>query len=130
MQIFFMAYKFNLQSKNKFRARSVNGFPSKLESAVHDELLRRQILGEIKNIKRQQVVDLGFTIKWKIDFSFELVETGELIYAEAKGIETEDFKLKLKLYRYGQGKHPLEIYRGSYKSPKLTETVYPKALGD
>lgn len=125
-----MGYKYAMACRNKYRARSVNGFPSKLEAAVYDLLLKRQLIGEISNIKRQQVVDLGFTINWKIDFSFELCDSGELIYAEAKGIETEDFKLKLKLYRHGQGKHPLEIYRGSYQSPKLTEIIYPKPLNE
>lgn len=91
-------------------------------------LLRRQLAGEIRDIKRQQCIDLGFTIKWKIDFSFALCDSGETVFAEAKGAEMDDYRLKLKLYRHGQGKCPLEIWKGTYKRLFLAETIYPKKL--
>lgn len=118
-------------SRNKYKAKPTNGFPSKLESAVHDILLIRQKLGEIKDIKRQQSVVLQdgpkeVRINWKVDFSFEErignTTSFKLVYAEAKGIETMDFKIKLKLWRK-KIPAPLEIYKGDYRRPKMVERI-------
>lgn len=103
-----MAFK-----KHKYMAKRTNGFPSRLESSLYDYLLLKQRDGKIKNIKQQQGVDLVGGIRWKIDFSYELVSTGELIYAEAKGVETQDYKIKLKLFK-SDAKNVLEIYGGRY----------------
>lgn len=110
---------------NKYNAKPCRGFPSKLEAAVYDILILREKSGEISDIKRQQTVVLqegsrDVRIAWKVDFSF--VKKTELVYAEAKGIETMDYRLKLKLWR----KNPpatLEIYKGDYRRVKLIETI-------
>lgn len=119
-----MAFRFG---NNKYRAKRTEGFPSKLEAAVYYKLLEREKVGAIKNIKRQQQVVLQggpreTRITWRIDFSFEISDTGELCYAEAKGIENADYKIKLKLFRANPPGR-LEIWRGSYKNPKLVEIV-------
>jgi hypothetical protein len=113
--------------RNKYGAKRADGFASKLEAAVYGILLTRERLGEIKEIKRQQTVVLQdgpreHRITWKVDFSFVICSTGANAWAEAKGFETADYKIKLKLWR----KNPpgrLEIYRGHYRAPKLVEVV-------
>jgi hypothetical protein len=53
------------------------------------------------------------------------LKSGEFVWAEAKGFETDPWKIKRKLWQYyGPGK--LEIYKGSAKSFKLYETVIPE----
>ena len=115
------------KNRNKYGAKRTNGFPSKLESAVYDILCLRERAKEICDIKRQQAVVLqdgakDVRISWKIDFAFTNKKTGKLIYCEAKGIRTNDFILKLKLFR----KNPpadLEIWQGDYRRPKLIEII-------
>lgn len=116
------------RNKSKYGAKPADGFGSKLERAVHDSvLLPRQLAGEIGPIRRQHSVvlqegDKSVRICWKIDFSYPVIATGEIEFAEAKGFETADFKLKLKMFK----KHPhgrLKIYKGSYKKPFLAEVV-------
>lgn len=115
---------------NKYKAKPTNGFPSKLEAAVHDVLLLREKCGEISDIKRQQQVVLqegarDVRISWRLDFSFVEKATGQIAYAEAKGIENADYKLKLKLWRANPPAR-LYIYKGDYKRPKLVEVIEPK----
>lgn len=112
---------------NKFGAVRANGFPSKLEAAVHDILLLRQKLGEIDEIKRQQTVVIQegsreTRIAWRVDFSFLDLKTGQTNYVEAKGMPTAEYKLKLKLWR-ANPPADLEIWGGDYKRPKLVEKI-------
>jgi hypothetical protein len=107
--------------------RTADGYGSKLEQAVGQVLQAREQSGEIRNIRRQVAVVLQDgprerRIVWKIDFSFEVVVTGLTRFAEAKGFETEVYKLKLKLFR-GRPQGDLEIWKGSYKSPQLVEVI-------
>ena len=112
----------------KFNAkRTADGFPSKLEASVYQLLLLRERCGEIKEIKRQCVIRLldgpkDVMINWKCDFSYINCSTGVLHYCEAKGVRTNDFILKLKLYKATQSA-PLEIYSGDYRRPTLTERI-------
>lgn len=116
-------------ANNKFGAiRTLHpdgtSFSSKLEAATYCLLKLREYAGEIKEIKKQQCVRLGEDTRWKIDFSFIEVKSGELVYAESKGIPTNDYLRKLKLFKkYSSNR--LEIYKGSYQNPVLIETVIP-----
>jgi hypothetical protein len=118
------------QKKNKYGRKKVKKlgytFDSKLESAVHDILLLREKAGEIRNIKQQVNVHLtAAKILYKPDFSYELVETGETEYAEAKGLTLPLFQVKKRLWAfYGPGK--LYIYKGSHTKPYLDEIVISK----
>lgn len=112
----------------KHRAVRTNGFASKLENAVHQKLLDRQVLGEIKEIKQQCPVVLinceecGTRVSWKVDFSFVEVSSGKTVYVEAKGVETTDYLRKLKAWK----KKPparLEIWKGKHSHLKLTEVI-------
>ena len=116
--------------KNKFGAKRTNGFPSKLESAVYDMLLKRQMAGEISNIRRQHVVVLQegskeTKINWKIDFSYTDTRTNETVFVEAKGFRTADYVLKLKMFKK-LNFAAIEIWGGSHRYLKLIEKWEPK----
>jgi hypothetical protein len=100
-------------------------FMSKLEAAVFDLLSLREKAGEIRNLRCQVHIYLSEArIGYIPDFGFEFVATSEPGFAEAKGFESDIWKLKKRLWKaYGPG--PLEIWKGSHKKPKLIETVYP-----
>ena len=98
---------------------------SKLEAAVYDVLVLRKKSGEITDIKRGPV-ELTCGISWNVDFNFIDVKTQKRIWAEAKGFETERYRLCLKLWRGGFGPGPLEIWKGDWNKPKLVEIVIPK----
>jgi hypothetical protein len=113
--------------KSKYNAKPTNGFPSKLESALNDLLQLRAQAGEIRNIKRQQSVVLqeggkDQRIAWKVDFSAEESPLWRVVYFEAKGIETADYRLKLKLWR-AKRPAPLEIYKGTHRYLKMVERI-------
>lgn len=116
--------------KKSGEIKMVGGFPSRLEAAVYSKLLERQLMGEIKDIERQQTVVLidgppDVRIAWKLDFKFTEVSDGSTAYAEAKGFATEDYKLKLKLWRFNPPGR-LYIYKGDYDSPFVAEIIEPK----
>jgi hypothetical protein len=84
--------------QNKFGARKTvcslgHPHPSGLEASVCEVLILREKAGDIRNLKYQATVHLGFGIKWKIDWSFEQSPDWSLTFAEAKGVDTRDFKL-------------------------------------
>lgn len=112
--------------RNKFKATRTNGFGSKLEAAGYEWLKQRESLGEIHSIKCQQSVTLieknGHSIRWKIDFSFCLSKDDTLEYCEIKGIETSDYRLKLKLYKMNPPA-PLTIVKGTYRRLFISERV-------
>ncbi len=121
-----MGFRFGYRT-NKYKAKPTEGFGSKFEAAVYYILLTREKLGEIKEIKKQQTVvlqggDRSTRITWRVDFSFTEVSSGNTVYCEAKGFETNDYKLKLKMWR-GNPPFKLIIYKGSYQKPKLVETI-------
>lgn len=116
-----------LKTKNKFGSHSADGFGSKLEAAVFSLLKTREALGEIRDIKRQQRVILqdgprAVQISWRLDFSYVNGKTEELVFVEAKGFETVDYKLKLKMWRFRKP-HSLEIWKGDFRKPFLAEFI-------
>lgn len=112
---------FNRKSA-EFAGRS---FASKLEASVYALLLLREKAGEIKEIECQVQVALSAAgIIYKPDFRFVRTSDGKACFAEAKGFETPEWRIKLRLWKvYGAG--PLEIWKGSAASPKLIETIIP-----
>ena len=115
-------YKF-MWHKYKAKKTEVSGeaFPSKLEGAVYSLLLLRKKAGEISEIKRQGAVRLTPSISWKVDFECVRPD-GTSFFCEAKGIETEGYSLKKRLWK-DFGKTTLEIWKGSYQKPFLHETL-------
>jgi hypothetical protein len=59
------------------------------------------------------------------DFFYLDVNTKEECYAEAKGFETSDYRIKRRLWTvYGPGQ--LTVWGGSYKKPFIKEVIIPK----
>lgn len=116
-------------TKAKYKATWVKhagrSFASKLEAAVFDILTLRVRAGDIRDLRCQHTVDLIGGIRWRVDFSAVDCATGELFFAEAKGFPTQEYKMKLKLWPECRTEK-LEIWGGSYKKPKLMQTIIPK----
>lgn len=118
-----------MRSFQKYRSKRVNyeghSFASQLEAAVYNLLLLREKAGEVKEIQHQDHVYLTKArICYIPDFKFIDLKTNEESWAEAKGFETSDWKIKKKLWKfYGPGK--LEIYKGSSKKITLSEVIIP-----
>jgi hypothetical protein len=121
----------SFQKKHKFGARRTfcsigHHHPSALEASVCEILILREKAGDIRNLKYQQTVHLAYGVKWKIDWAFEQGPKWISSFAEAKGADTSDFKLKLRMFREGAGDGPLELWRGTHKRPYLEKIIIPK----
>lgn len=117
-------------SSNKFGARKTlcsqgHPHPSALEASVCEILVLRQKAGDIRNLKYQHTATLAFGVKWKIDWSFEQSPDWHLRFAEAKGQDTREFKLKLRMWVGGCGAGPLELWRGDHRRPRLDRVYVP-----
>lgn len=116
-----------LRRGNKYGAKRTNGFSSGLENAVYCLLKQRERDGEISEIECQSTVvfiegSRKEKIAWRVDFSFLNLSTGKRDYCEAKGMETDLYKIKLKLWRYFKPGR-LEIWKGSASRPYLDEVI-------
>jgi hypothetical protein len=119
-----------MRSNLKYRSKRVKhegfSFASQLEAAVYDYLKLREKCKELKDIQHQDHVYLTEArICYIPDFKFFDCDRNEFVWAEAKGFETDVWKIKKRLWHY-YGPGPLEIYKGSAKKMTLVETVIPK----
>lgn len=112
---------------NKYHSKRVqydnHNFSSKLEAAVY------QLLKQDPNIEILQCQARVKLTKAEIiyipDFKCLDKSTNKIFFCEAKGVETSDWQIKLKLWRfYGPAK--LHIYKGSHIKPYLKEIVIPE----
>jgi len=115
---------------NKYRNKktSIDGycFSSKLEASVYLELKRLENLNQIKIEQTQAQVHLtNAKILYKPDFKILNLNTNEIEYIEAKGVETASWRIKRKLWMYyGPGK--LTIYKGNSTRVFISEVLQPK----
>lgn len=123
---------------HKYGANSEKGpngyWDSQLEKSVYDQLNFRARAGEIRDIQRQVTVDITpspFRIRLRLDFTFEQVSpnhpkfsVGERVAVEAKGFETAEWDIKLKLWRW-IGPMQMELWKGTHQRPKLVEIISP-----
>lgn len=120
--------------EQKYRNQKVShkgrSFASKLEAAVYDLLVQRELAGEISDIQQQDTVYLTEArIRYMPDFKFFDKARGEHGWAEAKGLETPIWRLKRKLWpHYGPGR--LEVYKGRANSIVLHEVLISKTIKD
>jgi len=125
-----MKFKSYFKNKTKYGAkkteRAGQSFGSKLEAAVFEMHRLMQLAGEIKELKAQESVYLTEArIQYIADLSFIDVKSAEKIWAEAKGFETDVWRIKRRLWKeYGPG--ALRVYKGSHRSFKLHEEIIPK----
>lgn len=108
-----MAWKGYSKYRNKKTELDGITFDSKREAERYAELKLLEKVGEIAHLKLQPEVILqdkfihkGKTIraiKYKADFAYFDKATGKSVIEDVKGMETETFKLKKKLFlkKYG-----------------------------
>lgn len=101
-------------------------FDSKLEAALFDYLKLRERAGEIAELQPQDTIYLtAARIMYKPDFKYLDMASGDHEWAEAKGFETTDYRIKRRLWmHYGPGK--LHVFNGNYSRLILKETIIPK----
>jgi hypothetical protein len=101
-------------------------FASELEAALYDLLLMRERDGEFNGIRCQPQVRLTRAgIIMKPDFCAVSNVDGAQLFFEAKGFETDIYRLKRRLWEfYGPG--PLEVWKGSARNPRLVEVLRPR----
>jgi len=106
--------------------RAGRSFASKLEAALFDLLVLREKAGEIREISQQaQIVLSQAKIIYKPDFMFVDCKTGRTVFAEAKGYETPEWRIKRRLW-LAYGPSPLEVWKGSHRRLTLSETLMPQ----
>ncbi len=116
------------QSKKKFgnqKSSSSDGrsFSSKLERAIYEMLKQGVLDGRYSELQCQDHVYLTEArILYIPDFKvFDEIKKAPR-WIEAKGFETDVWRIKRRLWvHYGPG--PLDVYKGSEKAFKLTETL-------
>lgn len=118
------------RSKGKYGATKTeldgHSFASKLERDTYSILNLMQINGAIRDLKCQvQVLLSAARIIYKPDFKFFDCEKNQETWAESKGFETPEWRLKKRLWEaYGPG--PLWIFRSFRNGPQMTEILIPK----
>ena len=121
----------NLNSSNiRAQNQEIDGikFPSKLEAGVYLYLKKLEKYGAIKVLQRQPKVVLSAAeIVFKPDFKIFDPKLGGDCFVEAKGVETDSYLIKLKLYKT-YGKLPLMIFKGTMDNPKLVEIINPRGV--
>ncbi len=115
---------------NEVDTRSGRSFSSKGEARLFDYLQWLEKAGEIEIIQTQANVHLtDARILYVPDFKLKNLKTEEIFYAEFKGFETTDWRIKRRLWKsYGPGK--LDIYNARGSSVALVETIIPKGKGE
>lgn len=109
---------------NKYNARKtkIDGitFDSKREASRYSELKLLEKAGEIKDLKLQVPFELQpkyrrrngqivRAIKYVADFVYTDTKTDEQVIEDVKGMRTEVYKLKKKLFEYKTGEEIHEI---------------------
>ncbi len=114
-------------SSHKYNAKRVKigdlSFASKFEAAVYSELRLRELCGEISGLTCQVNVPLSDAkIVLRPDFKYFDKKRNQFVYAEVKGFETPEYKLKARLWEfYGPG--ILEVYKGSHTKFCVAKTI-------
>lgn len=101
-------------------------FASKLEATVYQYLKLREKAGELKVIQCQAHVYLtDARILYIPDFKCELAGSGEILFVESKGFESQRWPIIKKLWLHF-GPAVLEIWGGHHLKPFLSETIVPR----
>ncbi len=101
-------------------------FASKFEAEIFQMLSLQEAAGEVRDLKCQDHVYLTEArIEMIPDFRVFDNKLQQLVWHEAKGFETDVFRLKRKLWTvFGPGR--LVIYKGSAKSYRIAEVIVPR----
>jgi hypothetical protein len=86
--------------RHKFNAvrTEVDGitFPSKAEARYYERLKARQMAGEVVGFLRQVPFHLPGGVRYIVDF-LEFHTDGSVHFIDLKGVETSEFKTKMRL---------------------------------
>lgn len=112
---------------NKFEAKAITiageSYRSGLESQVHATLKLMERAGLIRNIKREQCIEIFPGMSHKIDFMFFDIKRFTYVYCEAKGFTDRGWAEKLKAYK-AFSDFPIQIW--GIKSGRVgVEKEYP-----
>lgn len=111
---------------NKKIVHRGHSFASKFEAQIFDHLRMLELGGELQDLKCQPHVFLtDARIEMIPDFTAIEIKSGRRIYFEAKGFETSDWRIKLKLWGV-YGPAPLRIYKMVRGGFMMTDCVIPK----
>lgn len=113
-----------MKRKYKNQTCYVDGikFPSRLEAEVYIYLKHEEKQGCLKILDRQVTVVLTKAkIRYRPDFKIQYAH-GPISFVEAKGVETERFKLIKQLWRV-YGPEPLEIFKKKNGRIQLVECI-------
>lgn len=107
---------------------------SALEAVICDHCEARKQSGEFVSIETEKPIlvcgEPGHAcgrhsrVIWIVDFKATNA-LGGITYIEAKGVKTDSFKVKLRLYQH-YWKDPLEIWSGSWQKPYLAQRIEGK----
>lgn len=97
-------------------------FASKAEASDYTDLTLQQTAGLIRDLKcqprfvlQEKFTDVSGTkhraIEYVADFSFEECDTGKLVVVDSKGVETDVFKIKRKLFLYRYPQYELQMWK-------------------
>lgn len=112
-----------MKSKYKAIKTTINGiiFDSKLEAKRYTELLVMEKSGRISNLKLQPRFEIqpsfkknGKTyrkIEYIADFQYYDNKENKIVIEDVKGMETDVFKLKKKLFEYKYNEYELQIIK-------------------
>lgn len=115
---------------NKYSATKITDygrrFDSKLERDTYAHLLLLQRAGEIKDLECQLQVELTKArIVYKPDFRYTVIATNQIEYAEAKGFETDAWRIKRRLWLH-YGPANLVVYNAGRRGEVFVkETLVP-----
>ena len=101
------------QAPSGMRELEGSTFDSKGERNRAVQLALLQRAGEISSLSCQVKVDLTCGIGWRLDFRYVDESLNAIVYEDFKGVETQDFKLKVKLWK-GFGPALLRITKSSF----------------
>lgn len=77
-------------------------FDSKREGRYYEALKLRQAAGEIRHFHRQVLFDLEGGVIYRCDF--QVIHADNTVeYVDAKGVETKEFKMKMRMVRARYG---------------------------
>ena len=117
--------------RNKYRAKKAGSllfegrmFDSKAERDRAEQLKVMEKDGDIQDLELQPQTFLSQAeIKYKPDFAY--TQNDVRIYEDVKGVETEGFRIKSKLWKkYGPGPLRITKRKGTHSPITIPKTIY------
>lgn len=125
-----LSKKFQARRSNKYGAKRIEvageSYDSKAEHEMHTLLKLREKAGDIKNIRRQMVIQLTRFVKWRADFVVFSIKKDQDVIVEFKGLEDARFRVIKQLIREF-APMPVEIWKKQGNRIYLDQEIQPDA---